>query len=158
MNRLILVFAVAPSLVVWCGCSRQASPSSSDPKPEKEISALVGKSPKFECELIQTHDFNGKTGSSSHFSTKTVDNKLFTSVENYTTTVNLGSVNLKYEFEFLAHRDGKDVYKLTYTISDTSKSGVGSETKTSEFTYEGQKKVVIQDKYGSAVFQPPNKK
>jgi hypothetical protein len=143
-------------LAIAVGCSRSAptaagsGPPSSAPSPTP---AAERKRPTFESELVHTNTLNGGTGSSSHKSTRYDDGRPFTAVENFSTTLAGGPVTLKYEVVFVAHRDGKDVYKWTYTVA---KAG-GSETRGSEATYDGKRTVLVEDRYGSLVLQPPSK-
>ena len=137
-------------LAVAAGCSRSA-PTPADGAPPASVAE--GKGPKFESELVHTHTVDGKGGSGAYKGTRYEDGKPFNVVENYTTTIKGGSTTLKYEVAFVTHRDGKDVYKLTYTVAKAE----GTETKTSEATYEGGRTVLVEDQYGSFVLQPPSK-
>jgi hypothetical protein len=144
---------VAIGLTLVAGCSRPAPTPAGGESPAPAVPAAAGKRPKFESELVATHTVNGGTGSSAHKSTRYDDGKPFTTVENYSTTIKGSSVTLKYEVAFVAHRDGKDVYKLTYTVE---KAG-GAETKTTEAAYDGKRAVLVEDQNGSLVLQPPSK-
>jgi hypothetical protein len=144
---------VVIGLSLAAGCSRPGSHSAGAEQPAAVAPAADEKRPKFESELVATNTLNGGTGSSVHKSTRYDDDKPFTAVDNYSTTIKGGPVTLKYEVAFVAHRDGKDRYKLTYTVE---KAG-GSETKTSEAAYDGKRAVLVEDQYGSLVLQPPSK-
>src|SRR6478752_10191524 len=115
MRGLLGCAATGLVLASAAGCSRSApTPAGGGPPaPASGAPAAEGKRPKFESELVATHTLNGGTGSSAHRSTRYDDGKLFTAVENYATTIKGGPVTLKYEVAFVAHRDGKDVFRLT---------------------------------------------
>ena len=103
--------------------------------------------------MVYTHTVNGGTGSSNHTSTRYDNEKPFSAVENWSTTVKAGPITLKCEVVFVAHRDSKDVYKVTYTVAKAE----GSETKTNEIPYDGKRAVLIEDQYSTLVLQPPSK-
>lgn len=153
MRGVVACTTVCLSLALTAGCSRSGSaPGGGDP-PAPVAAAAEGKRPKFESELIHTHTVNGGTGSSHHTSTRYDDGKPFRAVENWSTSVTGGPVTLKCEVAFVAHRDGKDVYKVSYTVG---KAG-GSTTTTREVAYDGKRTVAVEDEYGSLVLQPPTK-
>lgn len=106
----------------------------------------------FQSELVHTHSINGSGGSGTHRSTHYDDGKPFTAVQEYSTTVREGTTTLKYDLAFAEHRDGKDIYKLSYAVT-TAK---GAETKSSEAAYDGNRTVIIEDEYGSLVLHPPS--
>lgn len=106
----------------------------------------------FQSELVYTHSINGSSGSGIHRSTRYDGGQPFITVEEYSAILREGTTTLNFNLAFAAHRDGKDVYKLSYTV----KTAEGAETKSSEVAYDGNRTVVVEDEYGSLVLQPPS--
>ena len=155
MREILGCVIVALLLTSAVGCSRSGpSPTGGEqPDPVTVSTAADGKRPKFESELVYTHTINGGTGSSNHTSTRYDDGKPFRAVENWSTSIKGGPVTLDCEVAFVTHRDGKDVYKIKYTVG---KAG-GSETRTTEAGYDGKRTVLSEDQHGTLVLQPPAK-
>src|SRR5262245_59221575 len=146
---------VAVALAAAVGCNRSAPTPGAGVSP---ASAAVpadgdGGRAKFEPELLHTNTLDGGNGSSSYTSTRNDDGKLFTWANGVTTTIKGRTVTLTFGVAFVGHRNGKDVYKLTYTV----KKAEGAQTTTREAAYDGTRTVLVEDEYGSPVLQPPSK-
>jgi hypothetical protein len=140
------VAAVALALATGCP-GPSGTPAS---KPATPVAADEPTVQKFEAELV--HTLVGG-GGSTHSNTRTVDGKSSVVVGNITNKVSLGKTTLTTKIEVVGHRAGKDVYKLTYTVAKPE----GSQTKSTEVSYEGQRKVLVEDEYGTLVIRPPAK-
>ena len=92
MRGLLGSVVVGLSLVSAAGCSRSGPSPASGAPPAAVSPAADGKKPKFESELVYTHTVNGGTGSSNHTSTRYDNEKPFSAVENWSTTVKAGPI------------------------------------------------------------------
>lgn len=145
-----------------CGCGGDsAKPASSQtmkssmtgPLPANALPATGANAPKFESELLVSHNVGGQ-GSNSHLRTRYENGKPFSAVENYATTIKGGKRTLRFEVRFKEHRDGKDLYEVKSTAGDEK----GEQTSTTESNYEGKRLVIFQSDEATLVLQPPEKK
>ena len=148
MRGIFGCVVVALLLTSAVGCSRSApTPSSGEPPtPAAVPPSSEGKRPKFEYELVHTNALDGGTGSS-------VTKGGTRDVVSHAITIKGRAVTFKCEIAYVGHRDGKDVYKLTYTVE---KAG-GAESTMKDTAYDGTRTVLIEDQYGTLVLQPPSK-
>jgi hypothetical protein len=146
---------VGLALAAAVGCTRSApAPAGEGPPASATVPAGGdGARPKFESELVHTSTLDGGTGSSTYKSTRNEDGKLFTVADAIATTIKGATVTLKFEVVFVAHRRGKDVYKVTYSVA----KGGATQTTTQEAAYDGTRTVLVEDQYGSLVLQPPSR-
>jgi hypothetical protein len=133
------------------GCSRSSSATAGGASPAV-APATTAKRPKYESELFTSHTLNGGTGNGTFRSTTNVDGKPFTAIDNHSNTIEGGATTLTYAVTFTDHRDGKDIYKVTYTVQTAD----GAETTGREVPYDGTKTVLLEDKHLTLVLQPPS--
>ncbi|OWK45649.1 hypothetical protein FRUB_01980 [Fimbriiglobus ruber] len=118
---------------------------------ERETAARASNGPIFPSEVI--YQF-GQDGATTHGVYRGAAGKSAVGAgERYSQTATVGPVSVTFELTFVAHRGGKDVFRLTYTVTDSGRT----ETKTSEVEYDGTRTVAVEDKHGSVVIQPPGK-
>lgn len=142
--RNALTLVVFASLAA--GCSRPA------PAPTAPGSLAADRGPKFESELVYTYSVGGGKGRGTDRSVRYDGDKPFVAVTNWKATQAGGGVTLTYDLAFVEHRGGKDVFKTAYTVT----TGGATETRRFETEYDGKRTVVVEDKYGSVVLQPPS--
>lgn len=155
MHKALPFVVVGGLLAATAGCSRSAPESATVtlPAPPPAGPGVAAKGPRFESELINTYTVDGGTSSGKHTSTRYDNDKPFTAAENVASTFKGSTTTVKFELKFVEHRDGKDIYKLKYTVEKAE----GSSTTTREASYDGKRTVLLEDPYGSIVMQPPTK-
>jgi hypothetical protein len=160
MRCSIEMVVIAVCLIAASGCPQPATDLPSGRKEtladEQERSGTDADSsqPRFESELAyhsQTPD--GATMKGNDRSTHYRDGKAIRFIQNHASTFS-GSekdLPLRVEIKFLVHREGKDVYRLSYTRPSRG----GSITTTRELDYTGQATVVVEDELVKYILQPP---
>jgi hypothetical protein len=132
--------------VIAVGCSKAEPSGSSSGGAPPGAEKGADKKAKYDCELVYSFDIGGAKASGTHRLGRSEG-------ESTKSTHTVGKSSVAIQLAFVEHRDGKDIYKSTYTITD----GGGSQTRSSQAGYEGKRLVIVEDKYGTAALQPVTK-
>lgn len=143
MSRSRTIAMMGLAIVLASGCSGPTAPSGSGSATPASAEHGTDKKARFDCELVYSFDIGGATASGTHRLGKSDGEKS-------KTTHTVGKSSVAIELAFVEHRDGKDIYKSTYTVADAA----GSQTRSSQTGYDGKRVVVIEDKHGSVALQP----
>lgn len=146
-SRRIVTFGLLAALAT--GCSRSA-PAPGPTAPGAATAADKG--PKFESELVYAYVINGaKLGGVGRSFHHDGGKPFAVAGERWKGTQSAGNITLSSEVAFVGHRDGKDFYKTTYTVTEAGTTV----TKTSEASYDGKRTILVEDNHGFLALQPP---
>jgi hypothetical protein len=132
--------------VIALGCSKADSSGSGSGGAPPSAEKGADKKARYDCELVYSFNIGGATASGTHRLGRSEG-------ENTKSTHTVGTSSVAIELAFVEHRDGKDIYKSTYTITD----GGGSKSRSGQTGYEGKRLVIVEDTYGTAALQPVSK-
>ena len=112
---------------------------------------VADKGPKFESELTYSWAIGEAKFEGAHRGSRYDGDKSIKVGERWSSTSTAGDTKLVVTVAFVGHRDGKDVFKFTSSLTEGGKTV----TRDGETEYDGKRTVVLENKFGSMVVQPP---